>query len=101
MRAEPHIQKGIRCGSIADISIFSQYFFSQINDVQGMLPDKGFFLKSFCKFNGQNLAKYDFFGRSIVQIFFQEICSSGGKQTIHKISAAFFVKSCQPYNFGP
>ena len=36
------------------------------------------------------------FGRSVTQIFFQEICSSGGKQTIHKVSAAFIVKNCHP-----
>ena len=30
------------------------------------------------------------------QIFFQEICFSGGKQTIHKVSAAFIVKNCHP-----
>ena len=39
------------------------------------------------------------FGRSVTQIFYQEICSSGGKQTIHtihKVSAAFIVKSCHP-----
>ena len=36
------------------------------------------------------------FGRSVTQIFFQEICSSGGKQTIHKVSAAFIAKSCHP-----
>ena len=29
-------------------------------------------------------------------IFFQEICFSGGKQTIHKVSAAFIVKNCHP-----
>ena len=28
--------------------------------------------------------------------FFQEICSSGGKQAIHKVSAAFIVKNCHP-----
>ena len=28
--------------------------------------------------------------------FFQEICFSGGKQTIHKVSAAFIVKNCHP-----
>ena len=27
-------------------------------------------------------------------IFFQEICSSGGKQTTHKFSEAFIVKNC-------
>ena len=28
--------------------------------------------------------------------FFQEICFSGGKRTIHKVSAAFIVKNCHP-----
>ena len=28
--------------------------------------------------------------------FFQEMCSSGGKQTIDKVSAAFIVKNCHP-----
>ena len=28
--------------------------------------------------------------------FFQEICFSGGKQTITKVSAAFIVKNCHP-----
>ena len=28
--------------------------------------------------------------------FFQEMCSSGGKQTVHKVSAAFIVKNCHP-----
>ena len=37
-----------------------------------------------------------FFGRSVTQILFQGICSSGGKQTIHKISAVFVVKNCHP-----
>ena len=27
---------------------------------------------------------------------FQEICSSGGTQTIHKVSAGFIVKNCHP-----
>ena len=37
------------------------------------------------------------FGRSVTQIFFfQEICFSGGKQTIHKVSADFIVKNCHP-----
>ena len=31
------------------------------------------------------------FERSATQIFFSEICSSGGKQTIHKVSAASTV----------
>ena len=29
-------------------------------------------------------------------IFFQEICFSGGKQTIHKVSVAFIVKNWNP-----
>ena len=33
---------------------------------------------------------------SYPNIFFQEICSSGGKQTTHKVSAAFIVKNCHP-----
>ena len=28
--------------------------------------------------------------------FFQEICFSGGKQPIRKVSAAFIVKNCHP-----
>ena len=36
------------------------------------------------------------FGRSVTQVFLQEICFSGGKQTIHKVSAAFIVKNCHP-----
>ena len=36
------------------------------------------------------------FGRSVTQIFFQEICSSSGKQIIHEVSAAFIVKNCHP-----
>ena len=34
-------------------------------------------------------------GRS-AKYLFQEICSSGGKQTIHKVSAAFIVKNFYP-----
>ena len=30
------------------------------------------------------------------QNFFQEICFSGGKKAIHKVSAAFIVKNCLP-----
>ena len=40
------------------------------------------------------------FGRSgkvgYPNAFFQEIRSSGGKQTIHKVSAAFIVKNSHP-----
>ena len=49
-----------------------------------------------CEFDGQTLRKCDFFERSVTQIFYQEICSSGGKQTIHKVSAAFIVKNYHP-----
>ena len=32
----------------------------------------------------------------LLKYFFQEICFSSGKQTIHKVSAAFTVKNCHP-----
>ena len=42
---------------------------------------------------GKNLLRI--FERSVTQIFlFLKIRSSGGKQTIHKVSAAFIVKNC-------
>ena len=37
-----------------------------------------------------------FFERSIIQIFFLKICSSGGTQTIHKFPAVSIVKNCHP-----
>ena len=40
--------------------------------------------------------KCDFLEGLLPKYFFQEICSSGGKQTIHKDSAAFIVKNCHP-----
>ena len=40
--------------------------------------------------------KCDFLGGRLPKCFFQEICSSGGKQTIHKVSAAFIAKKCHP-----
>ena len=54
------------------------------------------FLKypSKCKFDCQTLIKYDFLEGRLPKYFFQEMCSSGGKQTIHKVSAAFTVKNC-------
>ena len=36
------------------------------------------------------------FKRLITEIVFQKIYSSGGKQTIHNVSAAFIVKNCHP-----
>ena len=48
-----------------------------------------------CQFD-LSLRKCDFPGSSVTKIFFQEICSSGGKQTIHQVSAAFIVKNCHP-----
>ena len=88
---------------IANNSIFKsiiQYFFSQINCAEGVLANDEFrkkFIVPFlkyplkCKFEGQTLTKFDLF-----YLFFQEICSSGGKQTTHKDSAAFIVKNCHP-----
>ena len=32
----------------------------------------------------------------LLKYFFQEICFSGGKQTKHKVSAAFIVKNYHP-----
>ena len=32
----------------------------------------------------------------LLKYFFQEICSSGGKQTIRKFSEASIVKNCHP-----
>ena len=40
--------------------------------------------------------KCDFLEGRLPKYFFQAMCSSGGKQTIHKVSAAFTVKSCHP-----
>ena len=42
-----------------------------------------------------NPYKCDFWKVGYPNIFFQEICSSGGKQTIQKVlAAAFIVKNC-------
>ena len=46
-----------------------------------------------CKFDGQNLIKCEFLEGRLPKYFFQEICSSSGKQTINKVSAAFIVKT--------
>ena len=42
---------------------------------------------------GQTLIKCDFLEDLLPKYFFQKICFSGGKQTIHKVSAAFIVKT--------
>ena len=42
---------------------------------------------------------YDFLEGQLPKYFFREMCSSGGKQTIHKVSAAFIVKNCHPRTF--
>ena len=47
------------------------------------------------KFGGQTLIKCDFLKGQLSK-FFQEICSSGGKQIIRKLSAASTVKDCNP-----
>ena len=49
-----------------------------------------------CKFDGQIFIKCDFLEGRLPKYFFQEICSSGGKQPIHKVSATFIVKNCHP-----
>ena len=44
-----------------------------------------------------NTLKNVIFERSITKFFFsQEICSSGGKQTIHRVSATSVVNDCHP-----
>ena len=42
------------------------------------------------------MVKCDFLEGRLPKYFFQEICSSGGKQTMHKVSTAFIVKNCHP-----
>ena len=92
---------------IANNSTFKsimQYFFSQINSAEGVLPNDEFWRKSFYRF--ENIRKIKFVDQTLIEcdfwkvvhpnIFFQEICSSGGKQTIHKVSAVFIVKNCHP-----
>ena len=49
-----------------------------------------------CKFDGQTHTKCDFLEGRLPKYFFQEICFSGGKQTIHKVTAAFIDKNCLP-----
>ena len=49
-----------------------------------------------CKFDGQTVTNCDFLEGRLLKYFFQEMCSSGGKQTIHKVSAAFIVKNYHP-----
>ena len=69
---------------IANNSIFKsimQYFFSQINNVEGVLPNNEF-LKKFilpfskyplkCKFDGQTLIKCDFWKVGYPNIFFRK-----------------------------
>ena len=40
--------------------------------------------------------KCDFLKGQLPKYFFLKICSSGGKQTIHKVSAASTVRNCHP-----
>ena len=47
-------------------------------------------------FDGQTLIKCEFLEGRLPKYFFQEMCSSGGKQIIHKVSAAFIVRNCHP-----
>ena len=48
------------------------------------------------KFHGQTLTKCDFLKSRLPKFVFLKISSSGGKQTIHKVSAASIVKNCHP-----
>ena len=75
-------------------------FFSQINSAEGVRPNdesgKEFILPFLkyqlkCKFDGQTLIKCDSLEGRLPKYFFQEKCSSGGKQTIYKVSAAFIA----------
>ena len=49
-----------------------------------------------CKFDGQTLIKCDFLKGRLLKYFFLAICSSGSKQTIHKVSAVSIVNNCHP-----
>ena len=46
------------------------------------------------KFDGQTLIKCDVLKGRLPKYFFLKICSSGGKQTIHKVSATSIVENC-------
>ena len=93
---------------IADNSIFKlimQYFFSarsiELKEFYLMMNFEKKFILPFLKyplkrkFDSQTLIACDFWKVSYPN-FFQEICFSGGKQTIHKVSAAFIGKNCHP-----
>ena len=56
------------------------------------------FLKDLTKyiFDSQTLTKCDFLKGRLPKYIFLKICSSGGKQTIHKVSAASIVNNCHP-----
>ena len=76
-------------------------FFSQVNSAEGLLPNDEFisqFLKDPLKykFDGQTLTKCDFLKGRLPKYFFLKICSSGGKKTIHKVSAASIVRNYHP-----
>ena len=46
------------------------------------------------KFILQTLTKCDFLKGRLPKYFFPKMCSSGGKQAIHKVSAASIFKNC-------
>ena len=85
-----------------------QYFFSQINCSEGVLPNDEFRKKIHCivfKISVKMrilmvkpLQNVIFLEGLLPKYFFQEICSSGGKYTIRKVSAAFILKNCHPRN---
>ena len=87
------------------LSRLCNIFFSQINSAEGVLPNDKFwkqFILPFlkyplkCKFDGQTLTKCDFLEDRLPKYFFRKYVFSGGKQTMHKVSAAFIVKNCYP-----
>ena len=91
--------------TIKFLSWLCRRFFSQINSAEECHLMMNFekkihftVFKIFVKMQiwWTNPYKMWFFGRSVTQIIFQEICSSGAKQTTHKVSVAFIVKNCHP-----
>ena len=90
------------------LSRLCNLFFGQIKSAEGLgvlpwmmnfekksiLPFLKYLQK--CKFDGQTLIKCDFLEGRLPKYVLEEICFSGGKQTIHKVSAAFIVKNCHP-----
>ena len=91
------------CLFIVNNSIFKlimRYFFSQINNKLMMNFEKIHFtiFKMSVKMQiwWSNPYEMWFLEGQLPKYFFHGICSSGGKQTIHEVSAAFIVKNYHP-----